>query len=1494
MEFTNIEDNMADWDLMCPILLDWLEDPIIMPCCGKAVSKVPLHECMNGIDNGERKCPNCVKLLGNYDILNAPISLNILNIVKRFKESNPLYLSNKKPSNQISPEWEGKIDWLEPVGSAYQTILGKLKLNCLDNKFQFKTLLIPVIDRSGSMGGNPITQCQYSLNRIIDLAYSNSNIITNIITYDDHAESILINTSQTIESYRLIVEQITARGGTSFNVAFNEIVKVCGELIDPTITNISIIFLTDGQDSSTYGKSRSILVNTLKEKLNSTVNTDTINLKIHTIGFGSSHDYDFLNSLRQITKVEGAYRYADPTEDADSLSNKINSLLDVIAQTISIPIKIVDSTYPIIYSESPIFWLDLTKCVGKSMDYFDIVTQIGSDVNTKFNIRCKFNQDENVSNVWNEWYTHLVDELMNEVIEIVSKSKLNQDKNQNKEQEQFRLDLSEQIHLELIEQRTKAVRSRIKSNIEETEFDANTDLSRCEKIIQTLNQVRAGTKFDINSTRVLNDMKFEGKFKTIKAGGIDILVQRMDLGIKKNNWKITERHKLLRCGGEIIYGLLLKTPDCIKWYDTNKSEGLNLDTYVDLNQMNFFSIACSIGKFGLIKHILELNKKNMDIQELDAWINSNTNKFCKTPMDLAIQNGYWKTCQILFEFGGKPSSNYEQTECLLRTCVSRKFWRTGEFLIFSNLISVTDEMIDEVPNSDGLVWLSKMKGAESIDVFKAIRKTMIEVVSSSLHQIQSQISWADYMDMFVKPTPDKIKIIELLLNSGKANVLELIDIIEAGEPDKTTLLYLACECGNLELFYMFLKYIPETELENQINWQNLKGISCLWIASCNKHTDIVAELLGMGADPNLVNLRGDSPLIPTCLKGSETIVSLLLAYGVDLEKFNPERENALMVCCRNGQYKLLDILLTHIKTNLEQSKLEYYLSWYAKIDGFNPLMSSVELGNIECLKIIYKYDTNLEYRTGLDNAIIAGATSLHIASFYGRIGAVRTLIELGVDIYSQTESDKSNCLHLAIKHGHKDLVRFLMDLGDITIKLMEIEDLTGRIPEYYAHLAGNEDLLEEFFTSKLSIMFSNLFIKTEADEINCGNIIYNHTKSIGVYGYSNITNINLTQGTTPLSWAILTGKKNLASKLVAMGSDIFKPDDRGITPYYWIMMMGLDMELLGINVKSLELNPKYELTNINTQMLLSKLKIVSNLNPQYKMLLQYKPDIIDPILITQPNSLANNLEKMLDGFGITISEGTLEMIGKKNPNSNLISFVDKLKSNKLIQHNQLANQQTQLINQTNSEYWSMMLLDAKINLIKIISTCPDDFILNPNQILAIYLYTSNLDLFKNVNQNLSSISIASPWYGFIGCLYQGLRLLPNYTGECFRAVDKLFDPTIYYLGSEIEWGGFSISNIDWKNSSELIKLKRGVIFIIKSKTGKNISFCSKYPQEKEIVFLPGTRFEVSNYYVPDIICLAQENIRNTTFKYNSIDKVRGFYDKAIEGKSSIIIELREI
>lgn len=1495
------ENELADWDLMCPILLDWLEDPIIMGCCGKAVSKIPLHECVKDLD--DKRCPNCNRNISNFDILNAPVSLNILNIVKRFKESNPIYPSNlnSKQKKKISPDWEGKIDWLEPNSkTAYQTVLGKLKLTCTDNKFNFKTLLIPVIDKSGSMGGNPISQCIYSLGRIIDLAYSNPNIITNIITYNDSASSILINTAQTIESYKMIVNGINAGGGTSFTAAFNEIVKVCEELIDPTITNVTVIFLTDGEDSSTNKANRSKLINLLKEKLDGVITNKSIQTQIHTIGFGNSHDYDFLNGLRQISKIEGAYRFADPKEDSDSLSNKINSILSVIESTSNIPIKILSCPYEIIYSDCPVYWLDLTKCIGKSISEFDIQIQIGSDINNDnndnngnngnmenniFNIRCNFNEDENNNLVWNEWYTHLVDELMGEIIGLAK----NPDNISVSGHENIKnsLNLPIQIHLELLEQRTKAVQTRIKANLLEQEYVDSIDLSRCEKIFSVIKDIRSGTKLDAQTNLKLNDLKFEGKFKTVsnqnqsgiktlglgmKASGVDSLVHKMDLGIKKLTWNILSKQKLLQCDNDIKIGLLLKTTQCIDWYEKNKSK---LSKYTSSDNLSFFHIVCSIGKWGLVKYLCESNE---DSKEFTILLNSGSNKYGKTPLDLAIQNGYWKTCQILLDFGAKIS--YSLSELLLRTCVSRKFWKTGEFMIFNGLVTITDEMLDSVPNPNGLVWLSKMKGAESIDVFKAIRKSMVDIVANSLDQIKDTISWSGYLDLFVKPTSDQIKIVDLLLGSGKAKWDEIIDVIEAGETEKTTLLFMCCEKGNLEMFLTILKHIPLKQLVSQLNWQNLKGTSCLWIASCNKHVDIVTELLGMGADPNIVNIRGDSPLIPTCQKGSESIVELLLAYGCDLDKFNPQRENSIMVCCRNGQAKLLDIILNYVLTNMGKSKLSYWLDWCAEIDGFNPILSGAELGNIECIKIIHKYDSSyLEFRSGIDNKIIRGASPLHLASFYGRTNAVKTLIELGADLFSQTNPDKFTCLHLAIKYGHKDLVRYLLSLPGIE-KLLQVEDFTGKIPEYYARLAGNEDILEEFFTSKLGLVFSNMFICTESEEINCADIIVNHGRSIGVYDYSNITQINLSQGTSPLAWSILTGKKYLTDKLIEIGSDVLKPDDRGISPYFWMKYLGLDCKILENNY--LIDSKILEQVNFDTKFKLVKLENIAKSNPQYKILLQYTPNMISPLLLEQSNSVQDHLVKMLDGFGLNIPPNSLDLVIKSTTSSNLVSFIDKLKSNKFIElkKNNLTN-----------DYWSMILLDAKINLIKIMTL--ESNILNPNQVLAIYLYTANLELLKSVNINLQNITLSSPWYGFISCLYQGLKLLPNYEGECFRAVDLPFDSTKYELDNIVNWNTFSVGNIDWKNSSELISLGRGMIFIIKSKTGKNISSYSKYPQENEIIFVPGTKFVVSNYYVPDIICLAQENIRNTTFKYNSIDKVRGFYDKAIEGKSSIIIELTE-
>jgi hypothetical protein len=53
--------------------------------------------------------------------------------------------------------------------------------------------------------------------------------------------------------------------------------------------------------------------------------------------------------------------------------------------------------------------------------------------------------------------------------------------------------------------------------------------------------------------------------------------------------------------------------------------------------------------------------------------------------------------------------------------------------------------------------------------------------------------------------------------------------------------------------------------------------------------------------------------------------------------------------------------------------------------------------------------------------------------------------------------------------------------------------------------------------------------------------------------------------------------------------------------------------------------------------------------------------------------------------------------------------------------------------------------------------------------------------------------------------------------------------------------------------------------------------------------LPDSKFVVKDYYAPNVIALAQSNIRDTTFKIRDKD-----IERALNGEASIIVELVEV
>jgi len=137
-------------------------------------------------------------------------------------------------------------------------------------------------------------------------------------------------------------------------------------------------------------------------------------------------------------------------------------------------------------------------------------------------------------------------------------------------------------------------------------------------------------------------------------------------------------------------------------------------------------------------------------------------------------------------------------------------------------------------------------------------------------------------------------------------------------------------------------------------------------------------------------------------------------------------------------------------------------------------------------------------------------------------------------------------------------------------------------------------------------------------------------------------------------------------------------------------------------------------------------------------------------------------------------------------------------------------------------------------------------------------------------------------------LHQAVSVLPIYQGEVYRAIEADFNMEDYAIGNQMIWECFSTCSQEWKTSAELIAKRRGIIFIVKSQTGHLVKTYSKSPVDCEVMFLPSTKFKITNHYVGNVIALGQTNIRQTSYKMEEKD-----YIKAFKGQLCVIVELEE-
>lgn len=1422
---TNSTDSHSIQELLeDSITKDLLEDPINLPCCGNAISRQSLIDHFDYSD--EKNCPICRGDLDDFDPSTAPKAINLNYILDKLKNQSVIEI----PKVVVEvPKFVAKLYPIQDPN--YRTKIAKLEIT--STELIFKTLIIPVIDLSGSMSGNPVKQAKYSLSRIVDLTFNNSTNLTSIVTYNDSHKIIEVDTNKFSRAFYLnTIDQMNSGGGTSFFSAFEGICNVIGKYKDQRdISNIVIIFLTDGEDSKVNMKGRITLVTQLKENILKQTDKPTT---IHTVGFGSQHDYDFLNNLRTVC-LEGCYKYANPSEDLDSLSNKINSIIDVIMNNNYIPIKLIDNLNIIHDYKDNSYFIDITKNIINSVkikvDNVEAVIEVPIDL-----------QPINQINIKNSWYNYLIDQVAQETLSLLTK----QPSSQMEAAQQVDMNLLDnKLHIELLEKRCKAIMIRINNS-----EDTNNNLDRITKLLDMINNIKKNIKID---KLKLSDMTFEGKFATSNSkNNITVTSSQSN---NYSNSPISPTSVMIQKSANKLEYIDKRS---ILYYDPNDGilnkiyHGKTQDTINDINKniidinsqnkigSNLLIMAASVGRIDLVRYLLNQNKLDINYKNTLGY----------SALDYAIVAGFWITTKILIDNKAITSAS---SELLFTTCIHSNYFNTAKVLLDNKLACCTSSHLNYVLTQKQLNFVNSNNTGE-VNIETAIIKGLYDKVTNSTIQ---KVSWKLFLPILQNLTDDHYKIIEYLISEKKLDPNEIIYTSSNNElvSPKVWPLFLACEKGITTLYNFLINHI---NLET-INQRNEKGTTVLWIASCNKHIDIVSDLLNRGADPNICNLKGDSPLIACIQKGACVIVELLLEYGADINLNNINRDNCVLIACRNGQSTILDILLSKMNDETRQK----YLYTYAEIDGFSPLLASTELDRVSCIKVLHKYGVNMETRSEDNNKILSGATALHLACHYNRIEALKCLVKLGSDLKAQTSTEGLTCLHIAIKQGHNNITRYLLNLPkDQGRECLKICDNQGKTPEYYAHSAGNEEILEEFFNDTLTNCLCDVIntskINTDITK-KCANKINQFGQSLTCYEYSDIMDINL--GVEKFStYALLTDNIDLINVV----------DDKIINNN--LLTNNESISNNEINIQdSYVINKDYEFWKclvskknssdpIVTEQLERIKKIQSNV--QNRILLDIKN--INKLIMSRNEEQMDQNTKMNNGFSLSVSNDVLDKLRKSNIVS-LLGFFEKIKDKKSLDY---------------------LMSEAKIFTInKIRNGCN----LSVLHLIVLYLYSGHLEIYNQVNSALTNWNLKNIFCPFTECLYQAIKSLDIYEGEVYRAVNTSYNSNKYAIDNLITWNTFSTCSYIWNSANEQVMKKRGMIFVIKNRTGRLLAPYSKYGANAEVVFLPGTSFKVTNHYKSSIICLGQANIRGSTFKITEND-----YNKINVEQDAIIIELEEI
>jgi ankyrin repeat protein len=240
-----------------------------------------------------------------------------------------------------------------------------------------------------------------------------------------------------------------------------------------------------------------------------------------------------------------------------------------------------------------------------------------------------------------------------------------------------------------------------------------------------------------------------------------------------------------------------------------------------------------------------------------------------------------------------------------------------------------------------------------------------------------------------------VRLVDAVKNRDKAAIRTLIQQrvdVNAPEPDGATALHWAVRTDDLETTDMLVRAGAKVDVRNRY------GVTPLQLASANGNGAMVEMLLKNGADANTTLFEGETVLMVAARAGNAAAVKALLDHGANV--------------------------------NAKES-------WR----GQTALMWAAAEGNSDVIRLLVARGADMKIRSN------GGFTAFLFAVREGRIGGVKTFLELGADLNESLlvrrragggapagaappePEPGANAFMLAAENAHYELAAVLLDAG---------------------------------------------------------------------------------------------------------------------------------------------------------------------------------------------------------------------------------------------------------------------------------------------------------------------------------------------------------------------------------------------------------------------------------------------------------------------------------